>query len=313
MARWEPTDEQLLRQLLAPPDLNDGVKSRDYWRRQSWQLPWYRIRARREAVRMTARWEQRVGAALVSQHRAPLEARPLYRCATRADTAGTMDPTCPDRRAGCRDDRARARGGAGRGGARVPAARVVIEDQRDSRARRGEGGCGDEESCSGITTGIACTRRRDSIARTRDVAVTGRACASARRGRGDHRGHDHRRPETRSSVNAVHRSTRPGSWVEAIPSGADSAAFQPHPSSLVERRRTAPLLTHRAERLGPSMPDWSGFGLGAGFDGWDPPGECERDERKQCETVAELRSPSMRLSSLTLTISSAVAGARSRL
>jgi len=140
----------------------------------------------------------------------------------------------------CRDDRARARGGAGRGGARIPAARVVIEDQRDSRARRGEGGRGDEESCSGITTGIACTRRRDSIARTRDVAVTGRACASARRGRGDHRGHDHRRPETRSSVNAVHRSTRPGSWVEAIPSGADGAAFQPHPSSLVERRRTAP-------------------------------------------------------------------------
>lgn len=75
VARWEPTDEQLLRQLLAPPDLNDGVQSLDYWRRRSWQLPWYRIRARREAVRMTARWEQRVGAALVSQHRAPLEAR----------------------------------------------------------------------------------------------------------------------------------------------------------------------------------------------------------------------------------------------
>jgi hypothetical protein len=75
VARWEPTDEQLLRQLLAPPDLDDGVQSLDYWRRRSRQLPCYRIRARREAVRMTARWEQRVGAALVSQHRAPLEAR----------------------------------------------------------------------------------------------------------------------------------------------------------------------------------------------------------------------------------------------
>ena len=31
------------------------------------------------------------------------------------------------------------------------------------------------------------------------------------------------------------------------------------------------------------MPDWSGFGLGAGVDGWDPPGERERDEREQRE------------------------------
>ena len=30
--------------------------------------------ARREAVRMTLRWERRVGAALVAQHRVPLEA-----------------------------------------------------------------------------------------------------------------------------------------------------------------------------------------------------------------------------------------------
>ena len=75
MDRWGPADEQLLRQLLAPPDLDDGVQSLDYWHRRSRQLPWYRIRARREAVRMTARWDQRVGAALVSQQRAPLEAR----------------------------------------------------------------------------------------------------------------------------------------------------------------------------------------------------------------------------------------------
>jgi hypothetical protein len=74
-AMGRPTDEQLLRHLLAPPDLDDGVQSLDYWRRRSRQVPWYRIRARREAVWMTARWEQRVGAALVSQQRAPLEAR----------------------------------------------------------------------------------------------------------------------------------------------------------------------------------------------------------------------------------------------
>ncbi len=75
MSRRESTDEQLLRQLHAPPDLDDAIQSLEYWRRRSRQLPWYRIRARREAVRMTVRWEQRVGAAVVSQHRAPLEAR----------------------------------------------------------------------------------------------------------------------------------------------------------------------------------------------------------------------------------------------
>jgi len=75
MSRWGSTDEQLLGRLLAPPDLDDGVESLDFWSRRSRRLPWYRIRARREAVRMTVRWEQRLGAALVSQHPAPLEAR----------------------------------------------------------------------------------------------------------------------------------------------------------------------------------------------------------------------------------------------
>ena len=75
MSRWGSTDEQLLGRLLAPPDLDVGVESLDFWSRRSRRLPWYRLRARREAVRMTVRWEQRVGAALVSQHRVPLEAR----------------------------------------------------------------------------------------------------------------------------------------------------------------------------------------------------------------------------------------------
>jgi hypothetical protein len=77
MSRWGSTDEQLLGRLLAPPDLDDGVESLHFWSRRSRRLPWYRIRARREAVKMTVLWEQRVGAALVSQHRAPLEARVL--------------------------------------------------------------------------------------------------------------------------------------------------------------------------------------------------------------------------------------------
>src|SRR5437763_11326095 len=65
-------DEQLLRCLLAPPALEDGVEALGYWRTRSRRLPWYRMAARREAARMTIRWEQRVGAALLAQRNAPL-------------------------------------------------------------------------------------------------------------------------------------------------------------------------------------------------------------------------------------------------
>lgn len=75
MTRGASEDEQLLGRLLTPPELADGVQSLEYWRRRRQQLPWYRIRARREAMRMIVRWEQRVGAAILSQHRAPLETR----------------------------------------------------------------------------------------------------------------------------------------------------------------------------------------------------------------------------------------------
>ena len=75
MGQRRSTDEQLLGRLLAPPDLDDGVESLDYWHRRCRRLSWWRIRARREAVRMTIRWEQRVGAALVSQRWTPLELR----------------------------------------------------------------------------------------------------------------------------------------------------------------------------------------------------------------------------------------------
>ena len=75
MPRWGSTDQQLLARLLAPPELDDGVQSLEYWRRRRRRLPWYRWGARREAMRMIVRWEHRVGRALVSQRRAPLEVR----------------------------------------------------------------------------------------------------------------------------------------------------------------------------------------------------------------------------------------------
>jgi hypothetical protein len=68
-------DQQLLARLNAPPDLSDGVDSLGYWRARRRELPWYRIRARREAARMTIRWEQRVRAALVHQRGAPIKLR----------------------------------------------------------------------------------------------------------------------------------------------------------------------------------------------------------------------------------------------
>jgi len=77
MSRLPSTDEQLLGRLLAPPALDDGVETLDFWSRRSRRLPWYRLRARREAVLMTVRWEQRVRAALLAQHRVPLEGRVL--------------------------------------------------------------------------------------------------------------------------------------------------------------------------------------------------------------------------------------------
>jgi hypothetical protein len=68
-------DQQLLARLKAPPDLGDGVQSLGYWRQRGQKLPWYRIRARREAARMTVRWEQRVRAAIFTQRGAPIPIR----------------------------------------------------------------------------------------------------------------------------------------------------------------------------------------------------------------------------------------------
>ncbi len=71
----QPTDDHLVRQLLAPPELGDGVESLAYWHRRGRRLPWYRLAARREATRMTTLWERRVGEAALSQRHASLEAR----------------------------------------------------------------------------------------------------------------------------------------------------------------------------------------------------------------------------------------------
>jgi hypothetical protein len=67
---WASGDERLL----APPELDEGVQSLEYWRERSRRLPWYRFRLRREAAQMTIRWEQRVSQALLWQRGAhPVE------------------------------------------------------------------------------------------------------------------------------------------------------------------------------------------------------------------------------------------------
>jgi hypothetical protein len=70
LTRSKTQDQKLLSELLAPPDLGDGIEALGYWRQRRRRLPWYRFSARREADRMTIQWEQRVGAALVAQRRA---------------------------------------------------------------------------------------------------------------------------------------------------------------------------------------------------------------------------------------------------
>jgi hypothetical protein len=68
--RSTPADQDLLAEALAPPDLSDGIQSLGYWRSRRRRLPWYRMYARREAERMTIRWERRVGEALLAQRSA---------------------------------------------------------------------------------------------------------------------------------------------------------------------------------------------------------------------------------------------------
>ena len=68
-------DDRLVERLLSPPDLADGIESLRYWRERRRRLPWYRMSARREATRMTVRWERRLTAALVAQRGVPIADR----------------------------------------------------------------------------------------------------------------------------------------------------------------------------------------------------------------------------------------------
>ena len=70
LTRSKTADQELLSELLSPPDLAEGIEALGYWRHRHRRLPWYRRSARREAERMTIQWEQRVGAALVSHRTA---------------------------------------------------------------------------------------------------------------------------------------------------------------------------------------------------------------------------------------------------
>lgn len=69
------SDDRLLAHLQAPPDLSEGIRSLTYWHERRRRLSWYRLRARREAMRMIIRWEQRVQDAMFSQPGAPITAR----------------------------------------------------------------------------------------------------------------------------------------------------------------------------------------------------------------------------------------------
>lgn len=69
------SDDQLLARLQAPPDLGQGVEALAYWAQRRRRLSWYRLRARREADRMTRTWERRVRGALISQAGVSAEVR----------------------------------------------------------------------------------------------------------------------------------------------------------------------------------------------------------------------------------------------
>ena len=68
-------DDRLLARLQAPPDLNEGIRSLAYWHERRQRLSWYRVRARREAMRMIVRWERRVHDAMFSQPGVPITVR----------------------------------------------------------------------------------------------------------------------------------------------------------------------------------------------------------------------------------------------
>lgn len=68
-------DDRLLARLQAPPDLGEGIRSLAYWYERRQRLSWYRLRARREAMRMIVGWERRVRVAMFTQPGVPMAVR----------------------------------------------------------------------------------------------------------------------------------------------------------------------------------------------------------------------------------------------
>src|SRR3954470_13237176 len=60
MPRTLDADETLIRQMLAPPPVEDARRSVEFWTARRRSLPLYRRAARREAQMMAARWHERL-------------------------------------------------------------------------------------------------------------------------------------------------------------------------------------------------------------------------------------------------------------
>jgi hypothetical protein len=72
-------DLLLVKQMLAPPSVDDARSSLEYWQRRREALPVYRRAARREAKEMAARWHDRLLAAEQVRFEASLAGRLLAR------------------------------------------------------------------------------------------------------------------------------------------------------------------------------------------------------------------------------------------
>jgi hypothetical protein len=72
-------DLLLVKEMLAPPSVDDARSSLEYWQRRREALPVYRRAARREATEMVARWHDRLLAAEQVRFEASLAGKLLGR------------------------------------------------------------------------------------------------------------------------------------------------------------------------------------------------------------------------------------------
>jgi hypothetical protein len=79
MRDYRDPDLLLVKQMLAPPSVDDARSSLEYWQRRREALPVYRRAARREAKEMAARWHDRLLAAEQLRFEASLAGRLLAR------------------------------------------------------------------------------------------------------------------------------------------------------------------------------------------------------------------------------------------